>query len=91
MTTKPGVLLQASRAGDDVSDGPAIALFGRVPVNVCAENGPIAPGDLLVASSVPGRAMKAPDRPLPGTVIGKALGLHIGEGAGDIEMLVMLR
>lgn len=91
VTTRPGVLLRSDDTRDDVADGPAIALSGRVPVKVCAENGPVVPGDLLVASGVPGHAMKAPEQPLPGTVIGKALGPYTAAGTGVIDMLVMLR
>ncbi len=91
VTTKPGVLLRSSSERDEVGDGPAIALAGRVPVKVSAESGPIAAGDLLVASNLPGHAMRAPEMPSPGTVIGKALGPHAGESAGVIDMLVMLR
>ncbi len=35
-----------------------LALTGRVPVNVCRENGDIVPGDYLTSSSTPGTAMK---------------------------------
>ncbi len=35
-----------------------LALTGRVPVKVTAENGAIQPGDMLTTSSVPGHAMK---------------------------------
>ena len=63
---------------------------GRVPVKSSAENGTIAPGDLLVASATPGHAMRAPANPAPGTVIGKALGT-LAHGTGVMEMLVMLR
>jgi hypothetical protein len=35
-----------------------LALAGRVPVNVCLENGPVLPGDNLTSSSIPGVAMK---------------------------------
>ena len=47
-----------------------VALNGRVPVKVSLENGPIAAGDPLTSSSVPGVAMKAT---ASGYVIGKAL------------------
>ncbi len=70
--------------------GPQLALVGRVPVKVSAENGAIVPGALLVASSTAGHAMRAPTNPAPGTIIGKALGV-LSEGTGVIEMLVMLR
>jgi hypothetical protein len=67
-----------------------LALAGRVPVKVTAENGPIRPGDLLVASSTPGHAMRAPQRVAPGTVVGKAMGT-LEQRRGVVEMLVMLR
>jgi len=47
-----------------------VTLSGRVPVNVSAENGPIAIGDLLTSSLTPGVAMKATSA---GRVIGLAL------------------
>ena len=90
LTTKPGVLLNAVDERNDISQGPALALAGRVPVKVSAENGVIRPGDLLVASSTPGHAMKAPLTPAPGSVVGKALGMH-SEGTGVVMMLVMMR
>jgi len=49
---------------------PAVALTGKVPVKVSAENGPIEIGDYLTSSSIPGVAMKATR---PGQTIGKAL------------------
>jgi hypothetical protein len=90
ISTDPGVSLNARDAARSSSTGPQLALVGRVPVKVSAENGMIAPGDLLVASATPGHAMRAPTNPAPGTVIGKALGTLAG-GTGVIEMLVMLR
>lgn len=90
ISTKPGVTLNAdSGATADVS-GPALALVGRVPVKVTDENGPIRAGDLLVTSSTPGHAMRAPDSPKPGTVIGKSMERHT-KGSGTVEVLVMLR
>jgi hypothetical protein len=67
-----------------------LAVIGVVPVKVSAENGAIHPGDLLVASSTPGHAMKAGANPAVGTVIGKALG-SVESGTGVIQMLVMLQ
>jgi hypothetical protein len=66
-----------------------LAVIGLVPVKASAENGPIAPGDLLVASSTPGHAMRA-DHFVGGAVIGKALE-PLDEGTGVIQMLVMLQ
>jgi hypothetical protein len=56
---------------------------------VDASSGAIWPGDLLVTSPTPGRAMRQ-EAPLPGTVLGKALE-PLAEGAGTIKVLVMLR
>jgi hypothetical protein len=67
-----------------------LALVGVTPVKASAENGPIAPGDLLVASATPGHAMKADPNPPVGTVIGKALEA-LDEGTGVILVLVMLQ
>jgi len=67
-----------------------LAMLGVVPVKVSAENGAIQPGDLLVASSTPGHAMRAGENPLLGTVIGKALSPLV-EGTGFIRMLVTLQ
>ncbi len=70
--------------------GPALALAGRVPTKVNDQGGAIHIGDLLVASSEAGRAMRAPAHPEPGTVIGKAL-QDSDETEGTVEVLVMLR
>jgi hypothetical protein len=88
ITTLPGVLM--NKAADDDSASPALALVGRVPVKIVGEGGDIRPGDLLIASSTPGRAMRAPAEVKPGTVIGKALQPFAGD-AGTIQMLVMTR
>jgi hypothetical protein len=90
ISSEPGVSLNASTGATAEVEGPQLALVGRVPVKVTADNGAIQPGDLLVASSVPGHAMRGPRNPAPGTVIGKALAAH-ADGVGVVEMLVMLR
>jgi len=90
ISTQPGMSLGSGDSNDEGNTGPQLALAGRVPVKVSAENGAIHAGDLLVASSTPGYAMRAPANPAPGTVIGKALGMLEG-GTGLINMLVMLR
>lgn len=74
-----------------LSDGQVpVAVVGVVSVRASAENGAIRPGDLLVASSTPGHAMKADPNPPIGTVIGKALQSLEG-GGGFLTMLVMLQ
>jgi hypothetical protein len=79
-------------AGDDadLTGKVPLAIAGVVPVKASAENGPIRPGDLLVASSSPGHAMRAGDEPPIGTIIGKALE-GLDSGTGLIQMLVMLQ
>ncbi len=86
ISTEPGMTLGATEDPNQ----PQLALAGRVPVKVCDEGGPIRPGDLLASSSSPGHAMRAPDNPAPGTIIGKSLGFH-ESGTGLIKMHVMLR
>jgi hypothetical protein len=91
ISTRPGVSLNASTAGHEPTEGlPRLALSGRVPVKATSENGAIRAGDLLVSSSQPGHAMRAPESPRAGTVIGKAMKDLDGDN-GEIEMLVMLR
>jgi hypothetical protein len=91
ISTRPGVSLNTTTAEESAAKGmPRLALSGRVPVKATWENGPIRAGDLLVSSSRPGRAMRAPATPAPGTVIGKAM-QKLDRDSGEIEMLVMLR
>jgi len=88
-STAPGFV---GGSGDDVdlTDKIPLAVVGVVPVKASAENGPIQPGDLLVASATPGHAMKASPNPPIGTVIGKALE-GLDKGTGVIRILVMLQ
>ena len=88
-STAPGYI------GGSVDGAPAgekvpLAIVGIVPVKASAENGPIRPGDLLVASATPGHAMRAGPQPPAGTVIGKALD-GLGSGSAAISVLVFLR
>jgi hypothetical protein len=87
-STRPSYLGNAQFAE---TDGFApLALVGIVPVKASAENGAIQPGDMLVASTLPGYAMRASGNPPQGTVIGKALS-GLDEETGIIKMLVMLQ
>jgi hypothetical protein len=88
-STNPGFV---GGSGDDADPAGKIplAVIGVVLVKASAENGPIQPGDLLVASSTLGHAMKAGSNPSVGTVIGKALG-SLESGTGVIQILVMLQ
>jgi hypothetical protein len=90
-STKPGVLGSRHVSETAPPDEVPMAIVGIVPCKVVAENGPISRGDLLVASSTPGYAMRGTDQTkLAGAVVGKALGT-LPSGKGKIEVLVMLR
>jgi len=93
ISTSPGVILgnNFDEATDDWEDNrPVLAVTGRVPCKVSAENGPIQIGDLLVASSTPGVAMKGDSEKAMGAVVGKAME-PLQEGEGTIVVQVMLR
>jgi len=81
VSENPGYLMNSGAEGDNVT---AIALQGRVPVNVLGE---VNKGDLLVTSSVEGYAMVDND-PKVGTVIGKALQNKGDPGYGTVEAVV---
>jgi hypothetical protein len=92
-STKPGLLASPHHIDDESykSGEVPLAVVGIVPCKVTAENGPIARGDLLVTSSLPGYAMKGTDRRrLVGAVVGKALE-SLPAGKGVIEVLVTLQ
>ena len=84
-------------ATEATESGPALpvghtaplALAGAVvPCHADATAAPIAAGDLLVASPLPGHAMRAPARPAPGTVVAQALEPLSG-GTGTILVRVV--
>lgn len=76
VSTNPGVIL----GGRGLAGEALLALAGVVPVKVTDEGGRILPGDLLVASSTPGHAMRWADPgPCPCALIGKALGALTAE------------
>lgn len=91
-STRPGFVGRKQPASDPASANEIpMAMVGRVPTKVSAENGPIKVGDLLVTSSTMGYAMKGTDRSqMLGAVIGKALG-SLDSGTGVIEVLVTLQ
>jgi hypothetical protein len=76
-----GALTDNSRLATE--DSALLALIGIVPVKVTDEGGPIQPGDLLVASSTPGYAMRwAGPGPCPYSLVGKAIEpMHEKQGA----------
>lgn len=79
---------------DGTKDLP-IALMGQVYVRAVTENGLIQPGDLLVASSVRGVAMRASDASRSsGAIIGKAMEPFAASDTrveGLVRMLVLTR
>ena len=90
--TKPGVLLTERDVNASLDDLVPLGVVGVIPTKVTAENGAIHRGDLLVASSTPGHAMKGTNRSrMLGAVIGKALGEFAGPGAGTIQVLVSVK
>jgi len=83
VSDKPAYVMNTGLTGEHVV---SVALLGRVPVRVI---GTIRPGDLLVASELPGIATGlVPDRYAPGCVIGKALDSYDSEREGMIEAVV---
>jgi hypothetical protein len=91
-STKPGFVGRLEPANSETGKTEVpMAMVGRVPTKVSAENGSIKVGDLLVTSSTLGYAMKGTDRSqMLGAVIGKALG-SLDSGTGVIEVLVTLQ
>lgn len=90
-STKPGVLASPHAIDEKVDGEVPLAIVGIVPCNVTTENGAIHEGDLLVASSRPGYAMKGTDRRrMLGAVVGKALE-PLSKGTGLIQVLVALQ
>lgn len=91
-STKPGVVASPHRLDEALPNNEIpLAVVGIVPCKVLAENGPIAAGELLVTSSMPGLAMRGTDRArMLGAVVGKALE-PTREGTGLIQVLVTLQ
>jgi hypothetical protein len=101
-STKPGVLATPHGMDDPrLAEEIPMAIVGIVPCKVSAENGPIAAGDLLVTSSVPGHAMRGTKRGrMLGAIVGKALesfdprdaqGRPARRATGVIQVLVTLQ
>lgn len=83
---KPGLSLRAlGRSGRDV------ALSGRVYALADATQEPIAAGDLLTSSDIPGHCMRVSDHArAQGAIIGKAMSA-LASGRGRILVLVSLQ
>ncbi|MBP7149082.1 MAG: hypothetical protein KBD01_16255 [Acidobacteria bacterium] len=91
-TADPGVIgIVAGEPGARWTGQAPIAIAGvAVRCKVDASATPIAAGDLLVASALPGVAVGAGDAPKLGTVIGKALE-PLAAGTGIIDVLTVTR
>jgi hypothetical protein len=81
VTTNPAHLMNSALEGDHVV---GLALQGRVP---CKVIGKVAPGDMLVTSSIPGFAV-VNNTPGVGQVIGKAVGSKDDTERGIVEVVV---
>jgi hypothetical protein len=83
ISTAPGYLMNSTQAGNNVLP---VALTGRVP---CLVVGPVAKGDRLVASDLPGVARSLdPDQYRPACIIGKSLENYNSDQIGTIEVAV---
>ena len=96
VSTAPGLIL--GLGPDDSGQGSyPIALAGRVPAKVSLENGPIAIGDHITISSVPGVGMRADQfdptvgialEPYTATSTGNSILVFMNLNAGtDVQML----
>jgi hypothetical protein len=83
IATRPGLVLSNSTVG--AGTPVTVGLSGRVPVKVSTENGPVAPGDFLVPSSIPGVAMKAIKA---SNVLGQALTSYSQDGIGSVIIFI---
>jgi hypothetical protein len=94
VSSDPGVMLgtdpvQGSTLEKPDGEQALLALIGIVPVKVTDAGGPIAVGDLLVASSEPGYARRWVEEDGPNCgYVGKALEL-LESGTGVIQVLLM--
>jgi hypothetical protein len=81
VSERPGFRLSLSIDEQNGAKYFPVALVGRVPIKVSAENGAIKPGDYLTGSKKPGVAVKATKA---GLVIGQAMGSFKGPGIGSV-------
>lgn len=83
ISTKPGLLMNQDVEDKDARGKP-VSLAGRAPTKVSTINGPIAIGDPITPSSIPGVGMKATKR---GRIIGYAMeAFPYNEPVGDGKM-----
>jgi len=83
---RPGIYM--SQKGTLADGAHPVAIAGRTYVMADASNGPIAPGDLLTTSTIPGHAMKAGDHERArGAILGKAM-TALESGTGLVLLFV---
>jgi hypothetical protein len=82
VSDQPAVLMNSGLQGTTTT----VALIGRVP---CRVVGPVAKGDRLVSSGIPGVAQRlSPSEYRPGCIIGKAISDYSGSDEGVVEIAV---
>ena len=83
VSTAPSYLMNSSQSGNNVLP---VALVGRVP---CLVVGPVAKGDCLVASDIPGTAQRLDlAQYQPACIVGKAMEAYNSDQIGTIEVAV---
>jgi len=85
VATKPSMTISG---GISEKYGYPLVLAGRIPTNVCGENGSIEIGDFITTSSKAGYGMKATD---PGMVVGQALEAFAGESSGECGQIMVFQ
>ena len=83
VSDKPAYIMNSGLTADYIA---TVALTGRVP---CRVQGPVARGDCIVASEIPGLGCTLdPDCWQPGCIVGKALNGYDDNNEGLIEIVV---
>ena len=67
-----------------------INALGEGAVNVCGENGDIAPGDLIVTSNTPGKGMKQADDIVRGYTVAKAREAVTFASASEVKLVACI-
>ncbi|QQS39312.1 hypothetical protein IPM62_01735 [Candidatus Woesebacteria bacterium] len=88
ISTKPGVLLGGWKQANDPRSVKevAVALSGRILVNVSSQNGTIEPGDMVTTSSIAGVAAKANQA---GMILGTALARYENADPDSIGQILV--
>lgn len=73
----------------DTHDLAHHAALGEGCMSVCGEGGDIAPGDLIVTSSIPGKGMRKADNTMDSTVVAKARESRAFSGPTDVQTVAV--